>query len=249
MRLRELAVGARVGLSCLVLVLLGGLAASGAHLYQHYQNRDELAGLTMDDLRGAYHGVDRRAPLLTALEAGHPEGLPTADRDVLTRWLNGARISEDYDSIDLGDAAPVEIVARNCLSCHTRRVIESGATNTRLALDSFDDVKRVAFSRVIRPTDTKVLVASAHAHTISMATLSLVVAFLMWCTRWPTRVRSATIGVTGVALLLDLASWWLAREAAGFVWLVVLGGLAYSITTALMLVAVLAEMWLPDRNA
>ena len=65
--LRTLPLTVRIGISCLVLVLLGGLAASAMHLFWHYENRDERPGMTMDDLEGAYHGVERTAPILMAL--------------------------------------------------------------------------------------------------------------------------------------------------------------------------------------
>ena len=45
--------GIRLGLTGLILVLLGGLYASALHMAHHYENRDERPGLTLDDLEGA----------------------------------------------------------------------------------------------------------------------------------------------------------------------------------------------------
>ena len=96
----------RLGIALSVLTLLGGYVVSGLHLQWHYDNRDESPGLTMNDIRGHYAGVNVPSPLLGALERGHPETQSEASRKVLIDWLKGDRISEDYDSLDLGDLAP-----------------------------------------------------------------------------------------------------------------------------------------------
>ncbi len=71
-RLRSLPAGARLGLLCLCVVVLIGLGASATHLYWHYEKRDERAGLTYDDIAGAYHGMSSVAPLRSARATGAP---------------------------------------------------------------------------------------------------------------------------------------------------------------------------------
>ena len=119
-RLRSCSLGVRLGVAALAIVLLAGLGASAAHLRLHYQNRDEQPGFTMSDLEGAYHGVSSRAPLLTALEGGHPDDLGADEREALLRWLRSDSLSADYDNLDLGEEAPAEIIAFACLECHSR---------------------------------------------------------------------------------------------------------------------------------
>jgi hypothetical protein len=247
-RLRGLPVGARIGLSALVLVLAGGFVASFAYLHAHYQNRDERPGLTLDDLESAYHGLDRPSPLLSALERGHPEGLDPEAKRILGEWLRGGRIAEAYDDLDLGDYAPAELIASHCLSCHSRRSDLPEGTRARLPLDTFDDVKAIAFSQRVSPVPREVLAASTHAHALSLATLSLAVAALAWLTSWPRGPLSFGIGATGVALLADIGGWWLAREAAGWSGLVAAAGAVYNVGTALLLLAILIDLWRPRRG-
>ena len=97
-RLRDLPFAARLSLTLLVLVNLGGFVASGLHMVQHHENRDERQGLSMTDLQGAYHGVQNRASLLIALESGHPDELEGSQlapesRSLLVGWLSGNRIA------------------------------------------------------------------------------------------------------------------------------------------------------------
>ena len=47
--LRDLPFAARLGLTLLVLVNLGGFLASGLHMVKHYENRDQRDGLSMTD--------------------------------------------------------------------------------------------------------------------------------------------------------------------------------------------------------
>ncbi|MCC7173177.1 MAG: hypothetical protein IT459_22195, partial [Planctomycetes bacterium] len=46
----------------------------------------------------------------------------------------------------------------------------------------------------------------------------------------------------------DLAGWFLARESAALVWLVIGGGSAFAGGAALGCVLVLGELWLPRRG-
>ena len=250
-RLRDLPFAARLALTLLVLVNLGGFLASGLHMVRHHENRDERAGMSMTDLQGAYHGVQSRAALLVALESGHPDELGEtpldgASRTLLVEWLTGNRISEGYDDIDLGDRAPAEILDQACVSCHSRNAEES--LRAQPFLEFFDDVRGVAFSRDISPVDEDILLASTHTHAISLAMVTIVIAGLMLLTSWPVALKSILPLVAAAGLFFDLAAWWLARDAAFLVYVIVLGGVAYAGSMVLMMLAVLTDLWRPGRG-
>lgn len=243
MRLTELPWGARLGLACVVITLLGGLVASAAYVRIHHAPKDDEPGLSVDDVKGAYHGVQRRAPLMAALERGHPQELTAAKRESLLAWLRGDRISLDYDNLDLGDAAPAELIRANCVSCHSRS--SSDEVAKRVPLEFWDDVKRVAFSKQLDPVPVSILVTSTHAHALGLGPLTAVTIALLLATRWPRRIVSLMAMVMGAALMLDLGGWWVAREVSGAVYLIMGAGATYLITTALALAAVLADLLLP----
>ena len=244
-RLRTLPLALRAGLTGVVLALVLGLWASLEHLRAHHERRDEVPGFTLDDLVASYHGIHAPARLAESLRAGHASELPAPEREALLRWLSSARVAEDYDNPDLGAAAPAEILAARCTSCHARKAQDPGA---RIPLEYWDDVKSLAFARELPATPLAIVTTSAHVHASSMALLSLAVMTLAFCTRWPAWLRCGGPLVGGLALAADLASWFLARECAAFVYVIALAGALWTCWMALALSAILLELWLPERE-
>ncbi len=246
--LRQLGFSARLGITLILLTLLGGLTVSGIYMKMHHENRDEQPGLTLNDIRGHYAGVITPSPLLNAIERGHPEEQSSEARKVLLDWLKSNRISEDYDSLDLGDLAPAEIIASDCLSCHSAQSTGDDAY-PQLPLDYFDQVKKVANSSDIRPVDTKILAASTHTHAISLSVLSLAVGGLLLLTGWPRGLTNLLILLMGTGLALDIGGWWLARLNGAVVPIIVLGGVIFAASVALSLLLVIADLWRPGKIA
>ena len=237
--LSTLPLGARLGLTGLCIVLLGGLAASFQHMIYHYENRDERPEFSVDDVVGAYHGLNSPALLKEALENGHPETLPADQRSILIEWLSGSRIVEDYDSLDL-EIPPAEILDEQCLQCHTRDLAESQGIPS---LEYFDDIKSISFSREVEPTPVKILAASTHAHALSMSVQGMMVLFLALLTAWPTRRIGWICALMGLGLMGDIGGWWLARYSPSFVMLIMVSGAAYSVGQATLIGSILLDLW------
>lgn len=244
-KLREFGIGVRLGLTGCCIAIVIGLITSAMHLYWHYERRDERAGLTIDDLKSAYHGIDAPSPLIQALERGHPETLAKADQEALLAWLKGDKVGENYDNLDLGDAAPAEIVGRTCLSCHAR----NAGTPVPPMLDYWDDVKKVAFAVKIEPVPVKIVAMSAHAHALSMAPLTALVGLLAIATAFPRKLTGGLFGLAGVGLALDLGAWWLARMDDRWVYVIAAAGGVYNLAMGLMVVITLLELWRPKMGA
>jgi hypothetical protein len=247
-RLRSLPALAKLGATGLLLSLFMGMVASAMHLRWHYENRDERPGLTRDDIRAAYHGINAPSPLLSALERGHPEDLNVDGRTALLAWLRSSRIAEDYDSLDLADKAPAEIMAASCLKCHSRQGTASGPEQVKaraIPLDYWDDVKKLAYSREIRPMPEKITAMSMHAHALSLGTMSIVLAGLALATSLPRALVNGLVAITGLALAADLAAWWAARHVEGLVDVIIGAGALYNGSSVLLMLLVLVDLWLP----
>lgn len=243
-KLRDFAWPARLGFLGLLLTVAGGIVLAMLQVEQHYSPRDQEPGLSMQDLEGAYHGVKAPSPLLQALkEKNHPTELAKNKRDALIKWLEGNRVQTDYDNIDLGDFAPVEIIASDCLSCHGRGSKEAIART--VPLDDWSKVKTIAFSKTIEPTPADKVIVSAHAHMPAMATLTLVLALMLFMTTYPRRLIESLAGTMGVFLMLDFAGWWLAREWMPGTYLIVVAGGVYNVATAVALLLLAVELARP----
>jgi hypothetical protein len=245
LRLRALSAPFRLGLTGIVLSLLLGVWASLEHLQEHHHNRDGEPGVSMDDLVGAYHGLDRPARLVVALEDGHPEELPAAERTILLDWLASGQVSEQYDALELGDSSPAEVLDRRCLDCHARQATEGDGIGQELPLEYWDDVAKLAFSRSVEATPQEILITSLHTHALAMALVTLAALGLLLATRWPQALVGLVAAGAGVGLIVDLASQLLARGSELFVWGVALGGGLWGATTVAACLAVLLDLWLP----
>lgn len=244
--LRSLGLFARLGVAGIVLTAIGGAAASGAYLYMHHESRDEQPGMTLDDIRAHYHGIVAPASLVTSLEEAHPETLPDRERQLLLDWLAGdpARLSQDFDNLDLGDDAPAEIMAVYCLDCHART--SSGPdTASSIPLEYWDDVEKLAISKDIRPVPLEILAASTHTHALGMAAIGGLIVALSLCTSWPRRLIGVVVAGTGVGLFADIGGWWLTRANPDFALLVATGGFLYSGGMTLLALLILADLCMP----
>lgn len=265
-QLRSLPWTARLGLTGFLLVLMGGLAASVAYIYNHYSNRDEQPKLTITDIAGAYHGVTAEAPFIKALQRNHPDTMPGPEREALLAWLRGPvdpatkkfpeggnpRLFEEYDNIDAGELNPLDLIAKNCIECHSRKATGTGPdadVARAIPLDQWEDVKKVAFSKVLSPTPTRVLIISTHAHALALGTLGIVMAGLLVLSRLPRVLVNLLILLAGLGLAADIGGWWVAQQSMAGVYLLLIGGGVFNGCTGLSLVLLIADLWLPRRQS
>jgi hypothetical protein len=262
-KLRRLPFSLRLAVATLVCCLALGEAASLFHLVKHHEKKDDEPGLSFTDLEGAYRGVDRPAPLRRVLDA--PHGLQhvadAKERAALEKWLAGKRINEEYDSLDAGELAPAEILARRCVSCHARQPRDAAGANgvgATLPLEFWDDVAKVAFEKKLDPVPVEILAMSTHVHALTLPLVAFMVGALALATSWPRRPMRVLVSVGCVGLFVDLASWWLARDdlpslawiaSPLFVRLLVAGGALFGGALALQLALIVLDLLLPRRAA
>lgn len=244
----------RLGMAILAICLVGGYIVSGVYLHQHYEMRDERAGLTLDDIEGAYHGVTSPSPMLRALEGGHPADLDPdilldEDRDALIAWLRSDTVRDDYENFDLGDQMPADIIAVSCLDCHARDATGNSAGEHAvpdMSLEYPEEVFALAESTRILPKDTAIVVQSLHAHAPSMAVCTIALALLGGMTRFPRTLMGLTVFAAAAGLLADLVGQYMANVSAReWVYAIVGGGFISGTGVTLLGVAVCIDAVIP----
>ncbi|MFT7676920.1 MAG: hypothetical protein ACI8QC_000897 [Planctomycetota bacterium] len=247
-RLAALPLFSRLAIALLILVILGGELAAVLHMSSHHGKRDGQAGLTLVDIEGTYHGVRTDAPLRVALEAGHPselegrEALPAADLAALLAWLelDSNELAQQWDNEDLGDAVPADLLDMHCADCHAATSDES--LRSEPFLGYLDDVRAVSSSREILPNDTDILLASTHTHALSMGMIALVIVLLAQATGFGAGLVGLLALLCGGSLLVDLSCWWLARDTAAMIPILVGAGAVHMLSLCLLMALIVAEL-------
>jgi hypothetical protein len=138
------------------------------------------------------------------------------------------------------------VIGASCVECHSAKGPDAKAR--AVGLESWDQVKAYAFERRSERTPDKVKAISTHTHALSLGTMSVAIGLLAMLTCWPRWLVGGLMGITGLGLALDIASWWLASGDARWVTGVIVGGSAYNGATALTLVLVLLDSWRPRKG-
>ena len=261
--LRELSFLLRVAATCFLLVLAIGYAAALFHVVDHVGKKDNEPELTHLDLVGTYHGVNKQAGILVALEdekhQGWTSGMSEQERDLLVRWLQG-ELGAGADPIASGYAdppdgspedalVPADVLDQHCTRCHRPGATEGGEIGESISLTRWPNgVDAVAYSKELAPISKEILAQSTHAHALSMPAFAVLICGMLLLTRWPRGLRHGLVAMAGVGLLLDLAGMWLARSSELWVNLgIILGGAMFGIALGLAWCLCLLDLWLPRR--
>jgi len=252
LKLRNLPLFAKIGLTGILMTFGGGLFASFLTLQSHYENRDERRGLSKDDITAAYAGLQAPSPLLAVADGKHPKvdapiDLKPEAAATLRKWLLADRQSENFDNFDFADPTPKDILAASCVSCHGPQGKDPKAAS--LALDRWESVSKIAFSRKIERTPDKIKAISTHVHATAMATMSIGICALALAVTFLRKLSLALIGLTGVALAIDIGAWWLAPIWPAAVNLIIGAGAVYNLGTGLLLVLIFLSTWFPPEKA
>lgn len=252
--LRNLPILAKLGVAGLVLVFFMGLAASAMHIREHYQNRDERPGLTRDDITAAYAGLTAVSPILKAVQGDHPKTnvgdmvIKPEARATIEKWLGGEKVAENYDNIDFADPTPRDVLAAACVTCHSTKADAGKAGKaTSRPLETWEQVKPLAFTRRIERTSDRVKTISTHTHALALGTMGVALLVLTMLSTWPRWLTGILIAAMGLGLCADISGWWLTNWYPGAVNLILGGGAAFNGASVLLLLLALFELLKPRR--
>jgi hypothetical protein len=268
----------------LALIGFGYLSALG-NLYHRHNMADGEEGLTVNDLRANFHGIEvaaepsgrpavAKSHMLEMIEPGGKmrkhatQGGPEAIRTLET-WLQRGANEAEFAQEGLtqpGDPAPAEVIMAQCLDCHNADGGEKADVPFGPDLFTVDyqmvwEVARpgTAISTAQTRTDAEPEIQAVgpqslphlflvtHIHMLSIPLFTLIVSGLFLVSAFPARVRNIVAPLPMAVLVLDFSSWWLARQAETFIYVIAAAGALYGVLFGLQLITVFVSMWLPRR--
>lgn len=257
-RLRDLSFPLRVAATCLLLVIAGGYAASLYFMVHHVSQKDGDPEFSWIDIVGTYHGVDKRAPILVALDkpnhADWLQDVPAADLQILRDWLAlGSAVGGGADPVqDTWDAlppgapeealTPADVIDERCVRCHSPSATDVNA-HKDVALGRWPTLKNFVYSKKLEPISKDILAQSTHAHALSIPVFTLIACGMLLATCWPRWFRHGVAMAAFGGLLLDFGGMWLARTSEIGCHVLVLGGALYGVALVSAIAASLVAMW------
>ncbi len=267
-RLRSMPVGGRVMLTGFLIILGAGYLTAVLNIYHRHQLADGVEGMSIDDIRAVYSGLEIRegkpipSRMLTMIGTEMRQYFRSdADFDVLAGWLKKGGREPELDDGE-GKRTPRRVMIRSCLRCHAQTAETEISQRSPFGPDEWD-VDYAALSKFVSPTTTAPgdttrappqydiprLVLVSHMHMLSIPIFTLIVGLLFMKARFPPALRGVLTPLPMIALLFDFGGWWLARLAEGFVYGIAAAGAVFGLVFGLQLFVVLVDLWRPAARS
>jgi len=255
----------RITLTAFLAMLGVGYLFAIANIFGMHSGADGKPGLSLDDLRAAYSGLtitrDSRtvvpSRMLQMIE-GSMRQYVSDDEDyaALHGWLAEGNGESGLDAKRDG-RTPRRVITLNCLRCHAA---DSGKRIGTIApfgpdqltvdyamIGKFTTAAPQSSRATVRvgPQESPHLILVTHAHMLAIPIFTLIVATLFWHTRLPVAVRSPVTPIPMLVLVVDFASWWIARISPGFIYLIAAAGGMYGLTFGVQIITIVIDLWRP----
>lgn len=213
-----------------LLVIGLGLIMAGAQILLTHGMADGKPGLSVDDVVYSYYGDRSGSKLEMKLNGSMKDKAPHEANLTLIKWAReGASEAEWQPTIK-------PIVDQYCAACHTHI---PGLPN----LSSLSEMQTVA--KIDTGAAWSTLARVSHIHLFGIAFIFFFVGLIFSYARGFNPLVKALLIFTPFAfLILDIAAWWLTKMHPGFAWLVMLGGIGYTLASSIMILTSLYQMWL-----
>lgn len=279
LRLPNLSLPAKVTVTLFLLLIGSGYLVAVTKIYVWHNEADGVPGMSPDDLRAVYHGIEKQvteqmretliAPMLKQVSPGGKmrrhllKGGEAAERALIT-WLKaGASEATFTTPAQPGDPSPRQVIANQCRECHNADggdkedlpYADSATAEPRYALVAEVAVpplgKATEQPRTIRiePMSVRELLQVTHVHILSIPVFTLCVAVLFLMTGLSPKVKLIVAPLPMLATCLDFASWWLARPFEPFIFGIAAAGAIFGLSFGLQIVSILTSMWFGRRTA
>ncbi len=269
-RLCRLPLYAKVTLTLFLALVGAGYLVAVLNIHMQHHLRDMTPGMSLNDLRAAYHGLDVPVTsdlalpsemLREVLPGGGmrkhlDKGGPKEIR-ALVSWLEDGAKEEHFARPALYEAdgpSAREVIALRCVTCH--RADGGDKADLPYAVSANADPQYVLVAKAaapaisqesqtmhISPPTTERLVLITHMHILSIPVFALIVTGLFLCTGWGPRFKLILGPLPMLAIALDMLGWWLARPMAGFIYVIAVAGALFGASYGTQVLLVFFSLW------
>lgn len=213
-----------------ILVIGVGLMMAGVQIMLTHGASDGKAGLSIDDVVYSYYGNRSNSTLENKLNGSMKDKAPEKERLKIIYWVKQGASKQQWQT----HIKP--IVYKRCATCHT-------------SIPALPNITKYQILKALTKTDSAVDISSltrvSHIHLFGIAFIFFFIGLIFSLATGFNKWLKALIIFTPFAfLLLDVSAWWLTRLDPAFAWLVIIGGVGYSLASTVMLSTSLYQMWI-----
>ena len=213
------------------LIVLGiGYLFAMIHIFNSHAGRDGKPGLSVEDIRIAYSGQKDATKLEAAMMGPMSGMLPTNERGDIIGWIRRGLDEREYED------RIRKIFDRRCVACH------DGSNPHIPNLDGYHEVGEEA--EVDTGMDIFTLVRVSHIHLFGLTFIFFIMGLIFSHAFFrPVWVKSVVVAAPFVAIVLDIASWYLTKLHPGFALVVIASGALMGTSFAFQWVISMYQIW------
>lgn len=270
LRLSRLSLPAKLLVTLFLGIVGPGYLFGTANIMLQHQDADLEPGLTLDDLRRTFHGMEKtitpdaevtvRSEMLSQVspDGEMREHLENGGEPAIRSLIGWLEDGSQEATFVVGAPSPKDVIKSHCIECHhadggdikdvpfatTDEAEPEYTLVMKAATPEFETHQAGPQTVVLAPTNLKKLVHITHAHILAIPVFTLLVGVLFLMTGFSERIKLVLAPLPMLAVLLDIGSWWLARLVEPFIYVIAASGAIFGAAYALQILCILASMWL-----
>jgi hypothetical protein len=213
------------------LIVMGiGYLFAMIHIFNSHAGRDGNPGRSIEDIAIAYSGQKDATKLESAMMGPMSGMLPTNERGDIIGWVRRGLDETEYDD----RIRP--IFDRRCVACH------DGSNPHIPNLDGYEEVSEEA--QIDTGMDIFTLVRVSHIHLFGLTFIFFIMGLIFSHAYFrPVWVKAVVVAMPFVAIVLDIASWYLTKLDPAFALVVIGSGALMGTSFAFQWVVSMYQIW------
>lgn len=215
----------------MVLIVMGiGYIFAMIQIYEVHSGRDGLPGLSIEDIRIAYSGNPRDSKLEAALNGPMSSMVKPEAKEKIIHWVRSGSPKQAFEN------TIQPIMSSQCYGCH------DGSNPHIPDLTNFDNIKQL--SAIDTGVSIGSLVRVSHIHLFGLTFIFFITGIIFSHSFVKSlMIKCVVIATPFIAILLDIASWWLTKVSTEFAFVVFVSGGLMGLSFAYQWFVSMKQIW------